>query len=441
MKISVIGCGRLGAPYAAGMAEMGHQVLGLDTSPATIRTLRAGRAPFDEPGLHEIIACHTRTGRLRFTDSYEELVNFADLHFLCVGTPQRAGSLAIDLTDLERATTEVAHRLRRPSVLVIKSSVPVGTTARLTELARSLVPAKVEVRLACSPDFLRESTSLADIRRPSRIILGVEPGDGRTEKLLRDAWKPQLEAGTPMVVTDLATAELAKTAANALLATKVSFTNAMAALCEAGGGNMTTLARTLALDSRVGDYGLAPGLGYGGSCLPKDVRGLIARAEELGIGQDLRLLTEVDAVNRARRKRLIELAKRACGGHLGGKPIAVWGLSFKPGIDDIRDSPALAVALEIKREGALVTAYDPMAMPISRIHHPELAYAPKPVDAVIGAHLLLHLTAWPEFAEIDPAAIREVAQGARLIDAPATLPGDVWTDAGWDYQALGRKNR
>lgn len=438
MKISVIGCGRLGAPYAAGMAEMGHQVLGLDTDPATIRALCAGRAPFDEPGLHEVIACHTRTGRLRFTDSYEEMVNFADLHFLCVGTPQQADGLAIDLGDLEQATTEVARRLRRPSVLVIKSSVPVGTTARLAELARSLVPPELDVRLACSPDFLRESTSLADIRRPSRIILGVEPGDDPTEKLLRDAWKPQLDAGTPMVVTDLATAELAKTAANALLATKVSFTNAMAALCEAGGGNVTTLAQTLVLDPRVGDYGFAPGLGYGGSCLPKDVRGLVARAEELGVGPDLRLLAEVDAVNRARQRRLIELAKRACDGHLGGKVIAVWGLSFKPGIDDIRDSPALAVALEIKRQGGLVTAYDPMAMPIARVHHPELAYAPKPADAVIGAHLLLHLTAWPEFAEIDPEKTRELAAAPQVIDAPATLPSEAWIDAGWAYHALGR---
>lgn len=437
MKISVIGCGRLGIPYAAGMAELGHQVLGLDTDPATIRTLRAGRAPFDEPGLHEAIACHTRTGRLRFTDSYEEMVNFADLHFLCVGTPQQTGSMAIDLTDLERATTKVVRRLRRSSVLVIKSSVPVGTTARLTELARLLVRSDVEVRLGCSPDFLRESTSLADIRRPSRIILGVEPGDDRTENLLRDAWRSQLDKGTPMVVTDLATAELAKTAANALLATKVSFTNAMAALCEAGGGNVTTLAHTLALDPRVGTYGLAPGLGYGGSCLPKDVRGLIARADELGIGPDLHLLTEVDAVNRARRRRLIELAKRACDGHLAGKTIAIWGLSFKPGIDDIRDSPALAAALEIKREGALVTAYDPMAMPIARKRHPELAYAPKPIDAVIGAHLLLHLTAWPEFAEIDPAGTRELTSMPQVIDAPATLPNQAWIDAGWAYQALG----
>jgi UDP-glucose 6-dehydrogenase len=232
---------------------MGHQVLGLDTDPATIRTLRAGRAPFDEPGLHEVIACHTRTGRLRFTGSYEEMVNFADLHFLCVGTPQRTGSLAIDLTDLE-------------------------------------------VRLACSPDFLCESTSLADIRRPSRTILGVEPGDDRTEELLRDAWKPP----------------------NGSRPASTSST-CVAALCEAGGGNVTTLAHTLALDPRVGTYGLAPGLGYGGSCLPKDVRKLIARAEELGIGPDLRLLTQVDAVNRARRRRLIELAKRASDGHWAGR--------------------------------------------------------------------------------------------------------------------------
>jgi UDPglucose 6-dehydrogenase len=336
----------------------------------------------------------------------------------------------------------VVRRVQRPSVLVIKSSVPMGTTERLARLASSLVPAGgVDVNLACSPDFLRESTSLADVRRPSRIVLGIRRSDTHTEKILREAWEPQISAGTPIVVTDLATAELAKTAANALLATKVSFTNAMAALCEAGGGDVTTLTQTLALDPRLGDYGFAPGLGYGGSCLPKDVRGLIARAEELGIGSDLRLLTEVDAVNHARRRRLVELARHACDGHLRGRKVAVWGLSFKPGIDDIRDSPALSAALEIHAEGANVTAYDPMAMPIARGNHSKLAYASNPVDAVTDAHLLLHLTPWPEFTKIDPAEIRKAAAALQIIDAPANLNPEAWSDAGWNYHALGRHQR
>jgi len=438
MKISIIGCGRLGAPYAAGLARMGHHVLGLDIDPKTMRLLSAGRTPFDEPGLAEAIASHGSPGNLRFTDSYDTATAFADLHILCVGTPQQIGALAADLGDLERAVTELSSRLRRDAVIVVKSSVPVGTTKHLAELARSVAPAYVRVTVVCSPDFLRESTSLTDVARPSRIVLGLAAGDEHAEQLLRQAWKAQLDAGALMVVTDLTTAEMCKTAANAFLATKISFINAIASLCEATGTDVSSLAHTLALDPRIGDAYLDSGVGYGGSCLPKDVRSLIAQGHEHGVGADLELLIQVDRVNQRRQRRAVDLARHACGGDLDNRRVGVWGLSFKPGVDDLRDSPALAVALAIHHEGGIVTAYDPAAMALARDLHPQLHYALTSAGAVEGSEVLLHLTAWPEFIDADPTKLVESAAVPIVVDGRATLDPDLWGDAGWSYRALGR---
>ncbi len=438
MRMCIIGCGRLGAPYGAGMAEMGHQVLGVDTNPDVIRLLRSGRAPFDEPGLHEAIACHARTGNLRFTSSYDEAAEFSDLHILCVGTPQQATSLATDLHDLTRAVRELSGRLRRNAVFVIKSSVPAGTTARFAAIANSVAPHGSEVSVVCSPDFLRESTSLEDIRHPSRIVLGLTAKDMHAEELLRKAWALQLESGVDLLVTDVTTAELSKMAANAFLAAKISFINAMAAMCEASGADVTLLSRSLALDPRIGPYGLDAGAGFGGSCLPKDLRGLLAQAQELGLSEDLRLLADVDAINVRRQRRVVDLTRQVCGGDLSGKRLGVWGMSFKPGIDDIRDSPAVAVALAIQAEGAKVTAYDPVANDTVRAQHPALGVAHDPFRAAAGADALLHLTAWPLFAKITPGQLRRLVSAPVMIDGRATLDPPTWTDAGWTYLALGR---
>ncbi|WP_433372770.1 UDP-glucose dehydrogenase family protein [Streptosporangium sp. CA-115845] len=315
---------------------------------------------------------------------------------------------------------------------------PVGTTRRLAELARSMAPAHVRVTVACSPDFLRESTSLADVARPSRIVLGIASGDEHAEQLLRRVWKAQLDAGALMVVTDLTTAEMCKTAANAFLATKISFINAVASLCEATGTDVSSLAHTLALDPRIGDAYLNAGIGYGGSCLPKDVRSLIAQGRTHGAGADLELLVQVDRVNQRRRLHTVDLARHACGGDLTNRRVGVWGLSFKPDVDDLRDSPALAVALAIHHEGGIVTAYDPAAMDFARDLHPELRYALAADGAVEGAEVLLHLTAWPEFIEADPAKLVRSAAVPIVVDGRATLDPDLWSDAGWSYRALGR---
>jgi UDPglucose 6-dehydrogenase len=438
VRLSVIGCGRLGAPYAAATAQMGHRVLGLDTDPATIRRLRAGCAPFGEPGLHEAIAYHTRTGNLRFTSSYDEAAGFADLHIICVGTPQQQGGLAMDLGDLRHAVTQLAERLTRDAVLVVKSSVPFGTTAHLADLARSCAPAGIGVSVVCSPDFMREATSIDDLHHPSRIVLGLAERDAHAETVLREAWAPQLDAGAELLVTDLATAELSKTAANAFLATKVSFINAMAALCEASSADVTMLARSLALDPRIGPHGLDAGLGFGGSCLPKDLRGLLATARDLGVGDDLRLLADVDAINLARQRRITGLARQACGGDLNGKRAGLWGLSFKPGTDDIRESPALTVALNLYAQGATVTACDPLAGSITGAQHPQLRIASDPVSAATGADVLLHLTAWPQFAEITPGQLRPLVRTPIIIDGRASLDRMKWAANGWTYIALGR---
>ncbi|MEV6983090.1 UDP-glucose/GDP-mannose dehydrogenase family protein [Sphaerisporangium sp. NPDC051017] len=441
MKISVIGCGRLGVPYATGLAIGGHEVLGLDVAPATVRILSAGRAPFEEPGLAEAIARHRDDGTLRFTNSYDDVAAHADLHILCVGTPQQAGGeLAADLSDLNTAVVDLVPRLERDAVIVVKSSVPVGTTAHLGGVARSLAPAGVTVTVVCSPDFLREGMSLEDTACPSRIVLGLPPDPGDAEATLRQAWDFQIAAGSPLVVTDLTTAEMCKTAANAFLATKVSSINAFAALCEATAGDVRQLSRALALDPRIGGDFLAAGLGWGGSCLPKDLRSLIAQGRERGLA-DLQILAEADAINQRRQARAVELARQACGGVLLGRRVGVWGLAFKPGVDDIRDSPALAVALAIHGEGGIVSAYDPMAIGIARAAHPELSYADSAADALVDADVLLHLTAWPEFTGVGRERLVRLARLARtpvVVDGHAALDQAEWISAGWAVESLGR---
>ncbi len=407
MKITVIGCGRLGAPYAAGMASLGHHVLGLDLNPDTVAALQAGKAPFAEPGLAEAITEGAATGGLTFTDSYDQAAAHATVHFLAVPTPQSAQGEHHDLRDVYAAAESLARALRRDSLIVVKSSVPAGTCAAVARRMAELTPPGVRVEVAASPDFMRESCSIPDVRRPSRIVLGVAPG-GIAEQTLRRLWAPCLEAGVPLVVTDLATAELCKLAANAFLATRISFVNALSAFCDAAGANVDHLAAVIGHDPRIGSDYLAPGLGFGGSCLSKDLRGFVALANDLGVGQWLGLLTVVDHV---------------------------WGASFKPGIDDIRDSPALDVAVRLHQAGAHVTVYDPQAMAHARAEHPELEYATDPEAAVDGARVLLHLTGWPQFTTVDPADLRPTPP-AVLVDARGGLDHARWAAAGWSIRSL-----
>ncbi|MDH6579533.1 UDP-glucose/GDP-mannose dehydrogenase family protein [Kitasatospora sp. MAP5-34] len=438
MKLTVIGCGYLGATHAAAMAELGHQVLGLDIDPDKVTALSQGRALFYEPNLDPLLAKHTATGRLRFTASYPEAAAFADLHFIGVGTPQKPGEMAYDLTHLFAAVRQLAPRLRGPAVIVGKSTVPVGTAPQVIDILREFAPAGDQVEVCWNPEFLRESHAVEDTLHPDRIVMGFTSENTRAEKVLRQAYGKIIEAGTPTIVTDLATAELVKSAANAFLATKISFINAMAEVCETAGADVQLLAEALGHDIRIGRRGLRPGLGFGGGCLPKDIRGFMARAGELGVDQALTFLREVDAINNRRRERMVDLAFEQCDGVIKGKRITVWGAAFKPDTDDIRDSPALAVAQALHQRGATVTVFDPKAMDNARKAHPQLEYADHPAAAAQNTDLLLHLTEWPEFTSIDPGSLAARVAAPRVIDGRNTLDPVRWRAAGWTYRALGR---
>ncbi|MFI1783395.1 UDP-glucose dehydrogenase family protein [Streptomyces rubiginosohelvolus] len=438
MKLTVVGCGYLGATHAACMAELGHEVLGMDSDMDKVATLNSGKAPFFERGLDELLTKHTTTGSLKFTASYAEAAHFADLHFIGVGTPQTPGENDYDLTHLHSALRQLAPRLTGPAVVAVKSTVPVGTAPRVRDLLQQLAPAGDRVEVAWNPEFLRESFAIEDTLRPDRLVLGFETERTWAEKLLRKCFEKVIESGTPTIVTDWATAELAKGAANSFLATKISFINAMAELCEKSDADVHQLADILGHDARIGRGGMRPGLGFGGGCLPKDLRGFIGQAAKLGAEAATGILREADAVNTRRREAVVHLAHEQLDGDLTGKRITIWGAAFKPNTDDIRDSPALAVAQKLHELGATVTVTDPKALDNARKLHPELDYVEDPIAAVQGADLLLHLTEWTEFGHIDPCRLAGRPAQTAVIDGRGTLDPETWRRAGWTYRALGR---
>jgi len=434
-RLTVIGTGYLGATHAVCMADLGFDVLGVDVDEAKVASLQAGQVPFFEPGLPELLRKSLNSGRLRFTTSYEEAGAFGDVHFLCVGTPQKLGEYAADLTFVDAAFTTLIGHARPGSLLVGKSTVPAGTAERLAlqiEAARGS-----EVELAWNPEFLREGFAVEDTLAPDRLVFGVR--SQAAEDQLRTAFAPVIDRPTPVVVTDFATAQLVKVAANAFLATKISFINAMAEVCEATGGDVTMLSKALSYDDRIGGRFLHAGLGFGGGCLPKDIRAFMARAGELGVDQALSFLKEVDAINLRRRARMVEIAREEVGGSFGGMRVAVLGAAFKPNSDDIRDSPALDVASTIQRQGAAVCLYDPAAMDNARMKYPELGYRDSALEAAKGADLVLHLTEWAEFREMDPDVLAEVVAERRMVDGRNALDPERWRSAGWTYRALGRR--
>ncbi|NUP36761.1 MAG: UDP-glucose/GDP-mannose dehydrogenase family protein [Streptomyces sp.] len=443
LKLTVIGTGYLGATHAAAMAELGFDVLALDIDPRKIELLTQGRVPMYEPGLEELLAKHVAgiegsSGRLRFTQSWEEVADFGDVHFVCVNTPQKQGEYACDMSYVDRAFGQLAPLLRRPALVVGKSTVPVGSAERLAGLLAALAPAGEDVELAWNPEFLREGFAVQDTLHPDRIVVGV--AGERAENLLREVYATPIAEGTPFIVADYPTAELVKTAANAFLATKISFVNAMAEVCEAAGGDVATLAEAIGHDDRIGRKFLRAGIGFGGGCLPKDIRAFMARAGELGADQALTFLREVDSTNMRRRTQMVEMAREALGGGILGRRVAVLGATFKPDSDDVRDSPALNVAGQIQLQGGQVTVYDPKGMDNARRQFPTLGYAPTALEAVRGADIVLHLTEWREFRELDPAALAEVARGRVVLDGRNTLDAAVWRKAGWTYRAMGRPN-
>ena len=431
MRLSVIGCGYLGAVHAAAMAELGHEVVGIDVDVEKISLLNAGDTPFFEPGLPEILRSALSTGRLRFSTNIADAAD-AVVHFIAVGTPQSRGSHAADLSYVNAAVAGLMPFLKPGDLVVGKSTVPVGTAAGLAVE----IEAGAEASLAWNPEFLREGFAVQDTIAPDRLVYGVSRPE-QTD-VLDSVYASAIATGTPRVVTDYATSELVKVAANAFLATKISFINAMSEIAEATGADVTQLADALGHDNRIGRRFLNAGVGFGGGCLPKDIRAFTARAEELGLGESVAFLKEVDAINLRRRQRLVDLAVEALDGSVNGKRIAVLGVTFKPHSDDVRDSPALDIAVQLKGLGAEVVATDPQGIGNARSRHPQLDYETDTETTLAGADLVVLVTEWPEYKNLDPIAVKGLVRNASIIDGRNALVPSMWRDAGWTYKGMGR---
>ena len=435
MKISVVGCGYLGAVHAACMAELGHDVLGIDVDDTKVAALSAGRSPFYEPGFEELLTRALGTGRLRFTTTPGDDLAGVDLHFIAVGTPQ-SDTGAADLSYVDAAVATLLAGAAPGSVVVGKSTVPVGTAVHLADRL-----AERDIALVWNPEFLREGFAVADTLHPDRIVYGLSADPARAElgrTRLDEVYARLLADGIPQIVTDYVTAELVKVAANSFLATKISFINAMAELCEATGGDVTALADALGHDERIGRRFLGAGVGFGGGCLPKDIRAFVARAQELGVHDAVSFLREVDAINQRRRDRVVDLALRSLGDQLSGAKVTVLGAAFKPNSDDIRDSPALDIAHRLHMLGAQVSITDPKALDAAARRHPDLVTEPDTHQALRDADLVLLLTEWAEYVELDPSEVATWVRRPAIIDGRNALDPARWRASGWDYHGLGR---
>ena len=432
LKLSVVGTGYLGATHAACMASLGFEVIGFDTEALKIDLLSQGKVPFYEPDLEELLAEQIKSGRLRFTKNINDLADF-DVHFICVGTPQVKGGNAADLTYVNSALESIAKIVKPGGLVVGKSTVPVGTATRLRNRLIELNP---NADLAWNPEFLREGFAVEDTLRPNRLVVGVT--NDNSEKILKEVYATNLKENTPWVRADLPTAELVKVAANSFLATKISFINAMAEICEAAGGDVTILAKAIGYDPRIGNRFLQAGIGFGGGCLPKDIRAFMARAEELGAKQAVEFLKEVDAINLRARQRIIELVRRDLSEDLVGKKVAILGAAFKPDSDDVRDSPALDIAAQIQAAGAVVTVHDPKAITNAQKRFPALKFTEEINNTLKDAEIVLHLTEWKIYREINPTQVKSLVKTAIMIDGRNALDRDAWRAAGWKFRALGR---
>jgi len=432
LKISVIGTGYLGATHAACISSLGFEVIGIDTDPSKVALLQQGKVPFFEPDLEELLSKEIASGRLTFSTSFDTIKD-ADVHFICVGTPQVKDGLAADMTYVNGALEAIAPVIKAGSLVVGKSTVPVGTAARLRARLLELNPG---ADLAWNPEFLREGFAVDDTLNPNRLVVGVT--NDRAEEILKEVYAKNLENGTPWVRADLPTSELVKVAANSFLATKISFINAMAEICEAAGGDVTVLAKAIGYDPRIGSRFLQAGIGFGGGCLPKDIRAFMARAEELGAKQALEFLREVDSINLRARQRVIDLVRKDLSEDLVGKKVAVLGAAFKPDSDDVRDSPALDIAVQIHAAGASVVVHDPKAAGPASKRFPALTFTEDIEECLRDAEIVLHLTEWKMYRELDPRVIKTLVKRAILIDGRNALDRSAWQAAGWHVRALGR---
>ncbi|CAB5010654.1 MAG: nucleotide sugar dehydrogenase [Actinobacteria bacterium] len=432
LKLSVVGTGYLGATHAACMSSLGFTVVGVDTDAQKIAQLSRGELPFYEPGLDTLLASEIKTGRLSFTTDFSAVAD-ADVHFICVGTPQSKDGLAADLTYVKASVAAIAPYLKSGSLVVGKSTVPVGTAQMLRDQLAISAP---NADLAWNPEFLREGFAVEDTLTPNRLVVGVV--NDRAETILKEVYAPVIALGTPWIRADLPTAELVKVAANSFLATKISFINAMAEVCEAAGGDVTVLAKAIGYDPRIGNRFLQAGIGFGGGCLPKDIRAFMARAEELGAKQALEFLREIDQINLRARQRVIDVVRADLSEDLTKYKIAVLGATFKPDSDDVRDSPALDIAAQLHAAGAKVVVHDPKGIEPARKRFPTLAFEEDVKVAVKDADAILHLTEWKEYRELDPAVIGQHVKSKFLIDGRNMLDRDKWRSAGWRVHALGR---
>ena len=434
LRVSVIGTGYLGATHAACMSSMGFEVIGVDIDPNKIELLSQGKVPFYEPGLEELLQQEIASGRLTFSTDFKAIKD-CDVHFICVGTPQSTNSLAADMKYVDAALESIAPICKPGSLVVGKSTVPVGTAARLRS---KLLEINSEVDLAWNPEFLREGFAVEDTLHPNRLVVGVTSDAAETK--LKEIYQKNLAENTPWVRADLPTSELVKVAANSFLATKISFINAMAEVCEAAGGDVTVLAKAIGYDPRIGSRFLQAGIGFGGGCLPKDIRAFMARAGELGADQALEFLREIDSINLRARQRVIELVRKDLSDDLTGKKITVLGAAFKPDSDDVRDSPALDIAVQIAAAGALVTIHDPKAIEPAKKRFPALGFEESVESALKGAELVLHLTEWKQYRELDPVKVKSLVSSPIIIDGRNALDREAWVAAGWKFRALGRAN-
>lgn len=433
MRLSVIGCGYLGAVHAAAMASIGHEVVGIDVDEAKIGALRAGSAPFFEPGLSEILTSGVESGRLTFTTEMAA-ASGAAVHFLAVGTPQTTGGHAADLTFVDAAVEGLLPYLRPGDIVAGKSTVPVGTAARLAALIEP-----TGATLVWNPEFLREGWAVQDTVDPDRLVVGVTAGATDVVQTMKDVYHTAVAKGTPFIVTDYATAELVKVAANAFLATKISFINAMAEVAEVTGADVTQLADAIGFDQRIGRRFLGAGIGFGGGCLPKDIRAFTARAEELGRAESVGFLREVDAINLRRRDRAVQLVVGALDGVVFQKKVAVLGAAFKPHSDDIRDSPALEVASRLKGLGADVVVTDPQALENAARVHPQLTYEPSLDETLRGADVVVLVTEWDEYRrQLTPEHAGSLVAQRVVVDGRNSYDPALWRAAGWTYYGMGR---
>lgn len=423
------------------MADLGHEVVGVDVDASKVVKLAAGMPSFFEPGLEPLLRKGVESGNLAFTTDKAAIAE-ARIHFIAVGTPQRGGSYAADLSYVWSAVDDVLEHARPhadgPLVIVGKSTVPVGTAQAIAD---RVAESDLDAVVVWNPEFLREGHAVQDTLSPDRVVYGL-PEDQATGDaglhVLDEVYARLLEGGTPRLLVNYPTAELVKVAANSFLATKISFINSMAELCDAAGADVTRLAEAIGHDDRIGSKFLQAGIGFGGGCLPKDIRAFMARAGELGVDQSLTFLREVDSINMRRRDHAVELASAMAGGRLVGVKVAVLGLTFKPDSDDVRDSPALDIAGRLWGCGANVVATDPAGADSVRALRPDLQIVDTADEALDGADLVMLLTAWQDYVAIDPAHAKSLVASPRIIDGRNVLDARAWADAGWDYRGMGR---